>query len=361
MFLAPFESRLEPPAELTAWAAGGRDTTSRNALERWLPDVADALERHEVILVKLGTLRLGGPESYELAQLVVRELRAELVRRGAPPQLDVEFDPVDDTAVEDGERTRDRLPHNDGQHGTYLTPSVLDAPEFDPRLRVFSRAGGHSSSSHKPYSGIFIEEPGDGLSVTTFYDAFGLVRHAYRHQFGAEPTVAATAGWLGTSVAAAVARQHQHGSAYPSLAGLLGAGDDPAWEVLDYCTSEARIPADLRSRYPALDRMRVRCPCERCQGETERIYCAMMQAALGIGWTTFREQHEMWMSSERFDLLFWNNLARLHGAVKGSCRRLLRPMYLSLPAATGEEYESWLSRLWHARLPVEAPRVVVPG
>ncbi len=361
MKLLPSDARLDVPAGLASLAARGRQggqPAEEHALQRTVGRVADVLEEQDVVLLKIGAMRLDRSRSYAVARLIVDRLRDEVVERGGPTALIAEFDEPDGTLLAPGETTRTRLPHTDGQSVTFLTPSRLDVPSFDPALRTFSGSGGHTSRRHKPYAGIFIQEPGEGLSITTFYRLFELVAQAYRHQTGESPTtVDQLASWLGANIRAADERRRRHGFHYIALSGLLGGDPDPAWELVEYGLAEQPLPTTLLERFPTLERVRRTCACGRCAGETERTFCAMVHAALGQGWADVRQDAEIWVSSERFDLIVWNNLAVLHGAVKGGGSRSLAAMYLSTPESAGDGYEAWLSRLWHNRVtaPLGAP------
>lgn len=158
------------------------------------------------------------------------------------------------------------------------------------------------------------------------------------------------AAWMGANIAAAHRRRAEYGFHYISLAGLLSSAVDPAFEVVEYGAAEQPIPDHMTNCFPILDRLRRGCPCGRCTGETERIFCAMVCALLGSDWSSVRDRLEIWLSSERFDLILWNNLAVLHGAVMGSRHRTLRGVYLSMSEAAGSAYEAWLSELWRAQL-----------
>lgn len=316
----------------------------------WAADAVDALERRDVLLLKVGDLRLDADGSFEVARLCVEALRDELIRRGAPSRLGIEIDEVDDTVVPPRQRARNRLPHTDGQHATYLTPSRIDAAGFPASARVFDADGGHTSRTHKPYAGIFIRDPGDALSITTFFETFRILRDACAWAGAGEvPDRRALAAWLGANVQSALARQRVHGSPYVTLAALCGADVHTGYEAVPYAAAEAPLPHELVERFPALDELRRTCRCGACAGESERLFCHGIAAALGIGYGDFRRRYEVWVSSERYDLVLWNNLSTLHGAVLGARNRLLRPVYLSLPNAAGDAYEESLARLWARR------------
>ena len=354
MKLMTAEARLDVPAELASLAAPGRPASGSAAeetLRRMVASLADTLNEQDVCLLQIGAMRMDQSRSYAVAQLLVSRLRDEMAARGAPAALTPEFDAPDGILLATGETTRTGMPHTDSQSVTFLTPSRLDVPTFDPALRAFSSAGGLTSSRHKPYAGIFIDEPGDGLSITTFYRSIELVARAYCYQTG-EPvsSVAQLAAWLGANIRAADERRRRNGFRRITLSGLLGGNLDPAWEMVEYSVAEQPLPPELLERFPSLEEVRRACVCGRCSGETERVFCAMVHAALGQGWTDVRQETEIWVSSERYDLILWNNVAMLHSGVKGGGSRRLAAVYLSMAESAGDEYEAWLSRIWHTRL-----------
>jgi hypothetical protein len=225
---------------------------------------------------------------------------------------------------------------------------VLHAPGFDPALRTFSSA---VQGTHKAYAGIFVQDPGDCLSVTTFFDTLAIAAQAYAFRHGhINASVDELAAWIGDNVLAAVQRQPQHGLPYISIGGLLCADNEPAWEAVSYCTSACSIPSSSLQRFARLDADRSCCPCGRCTGEAERLFCHQLTRALDRSWPAVRRDHETWLSSERFDLLLWDNVMLLHGGVAGTRTRLLRPLFLAVDAPAGTTYERWLAQTWETRL-----------
>lgn len=325
-----------------------------STLEAAAATAAARIRAHGAVLLKIGALRLDGPQSLKVATTFLGVLRCELAATGGLGGLKLEIDEVDGTMVPDGAFTRDRVPHNDSQKTTFLTPSVLDVPDFDPAWRQLT---GRLLGAHKPYAGIFIQDPGDGLSITTFYDGLAMVRDAFAHQVGRPPGgLTELATWQGQCVFRARQRQPQHGLPYITLGGLLSPEPDVAWEAVSYCTTACSVEDAALRTFPVLNELRCTCPCGACSGEAERFVCRMTERALGLTWPQTRAKYERCLNSERFDLIVWNNVAMLHGAVAGASNRLLRPIYLTLPEATGDDYEHWLSQQWRTHPALIADR-----
>lgn len=130
----------------------------------------DVLEEHGVVVFRIGRLRLGEEESRHRAYCVAEAMRRELVARCAPDKLSVEYGKVEKTIFNGDHPTRTMLPHHDGGHTSYLTPSALDEPDWPVQRPSFADAGYSTTPAHKMYQSIFIVDPGEGLSVTTYYD-----------------------------------------------------------------------------------------------------------------------------------------------------------------------------------------------
>lgn len=337
----PFEVRIDV-ALAGALAPPGNPPTEPG--RQWVAEAVDRLIQHGAVLFKIGALRLGERDSSAVAERVLRIVCDELVDRGAPADLAVEIDEPDATEVEPGMATRDRVPHHDSQRTSYLTPSRLDVPSFDPAWRRYS-ADGYSSNTHKLYAGIVIHDPGDGLSITTFFNLLALLIDAYRHQVDRDPLPQPLAEWTAGNIRRAIARHAHHGSPYLTLAAMLGTPPSPALEAVSYRSFEANVDDQTLRRLPELHELCRRCPCGRCRGQTERLYCHTLDHATGLSWPETRTRHERWLSSERYDLLLWNNLTWIHGAVRGSANRTLRPVFLAA-RSDGTAYETWLANEW---------------
>lgn len=193
-------------------------------------------------------------------------------------------------------------------------------------------------------------EPGGGLSITTFYDTVAIAAEAYAYRHGTPPcSVASLAGWVGANVTSAISRYPEHLQPYLTLGGLLNSANEAAWEATSYCTTECTVLDETVAQFPRLEYDRAACPCGKCTGQAERVYCRQSVECVGRSWPDLRHGYETWMSSERFDLLLWDNVTILHGANGGTRDRVLRPLALSLPKAADEPYERWLADAWERR------------
>lgn len=323
----------------------GRPTEASAAARRVAGQMANTIDALGYCRVRLGALRLSMDVTSSIARTLVAELRAKLADEGClPAPVTVECDEPDTTAVVDGFAYRTRLPHTDGQHATYLTPSRFDAPYFDSARRRFGPEG-HTSASHKLYAGIVVFDPGVGLSITTFLDAVVLAVRAFEHDARRVlDDLGEVARWQGANVAAAHARRRSHGSRYISILGLFHPDGDPSSEGLNLSIAETGL-GNVAERKPG----RPNCACGRCSCDTEAAFCGQVAKAFGVGWHELREEHEYALGSDQGDLLFWDNVTMLHGAVLGSAGRTLMPIYLSLERPAGFTYERWLFDRWRMR------------
>jgi hypothetical protein len=309
---------------------------------------ADLLNDLGYAVFRIGRLRLGEQPSRDLALALMHALRDAVVDRGAPAEIRVEVDAPQKTIMPTPTRTRTMLPHHDGQHASFLTPSVLDVPQWEPRWRTFSEDGYTTTHSHKLYQAIFITDPGDGLSVTTVYDLLHAVADAYHHRFGHYPTPAKAADWIGVNLRAAVVHRREYGGTYPTLGGLLGLSD-PALLATALIRADDPVADRLKARFPQLSEYADGCPCGGCVGETLRVFCRVTTQSLGMSTARFQEAYESCVVTERFDLLVTHNITMNHGGLEGGATRVLEPIYLAVTEPAGDEYEAWLSRQWRLR------------
>jgi hypothetical protein len=204
----------------------GGDVSGRAAALRDLASRAlDLVHRHGFVVFGIGALRLDIDRSREIAGRLMAELREAVVRAGGPREARLEQDKVQQTEVPGGYDTRTLLPHHDGQHCSYLTPSVLDDDGWLPAWREFGTSGYTTTPAHKMYQGVFVVDPGNGLSVTTYYDWVEILSTVYAERVGADPAAvepAAVARWLGGNLRAALGSQSDHRCPYPSLGAMLG-------------------------------------------------------------------------------------------------------------------------------------------
>lgn len=307
---------------------------------------AKALDQHGFIVFRIGALRLGETESRAMAHALSDALRLALVEAGAPENMVLEIDKAQPTPVPEAFATRTALPHHDGQHSSYLTPSLLDVADWDPELRTFSTSGYTTTHTHKLYQGILITDPGEALSVTTYYDWLRVLRDVHRSRFGAADTdPVAVQRWLGGNLRRSIEAGAKNGSAYPTLAGMLGLAEEPLLATALFC-AEDDVPESAKQRFPLLRSLSAQCPCRQCLGETRRVMCHVTTLGAGLTWPEFREKYEICAPSERFDLLVGHNLGMHHGGLAGGRGRMIEPLCYVVDEPRGSVYESWLARSW---------------
>jgi hypothetical protein len=314
---------------------------------------------HGLVVFRIGRLRLGSTESRALALLIAERLGEVLEDLGAPPSIRLEVDRPQETFVPEGFPTRTLLPHHDGGHCSYLTPSREDVVDWNPAWRTFSTSGYTTTEAHKLYQGIFVADPGEALSATTYYDWIRILEDV-RADRGMDVDVPATAAWLGANVRRALELQDLHGSAYPSLGALLGV-NELAFQAVSFHHAEAALPAAAKERFPILVPLARRCPCGSCVGETERVFCHVVLLATGLTWAAFRARYELLVPNERYDLVFGHNLTMLHGGLAGGRGRVIEPLCLVVDEPSGAAYERWLGASWRGSLPIDAAEAAPPA
>ncbi|MFG1807672.1 hypothetical protein [Streptomyces sp. NPDC049040] len=315
---------------------------------------ATQVERHGFVVFRIGALRLDETRSRDLAHLLVHELRSALVAAGAPEQLEVEIDRAQQTPVAADFAVRSLLPHHDGQHASYLTPSTLDLPDWTPAQRTFSDSGFTTTHVHKLYQGIFVSAPGTGLSATTYYDWLRILEDVRASR--GDSRADSTPRWLAANLRRCLAARGTHAPAYPTLAGMLGVTEE-ALVTTPLLRCEDPLPQAAVRRHPLLAGLAAACACGRCAGPVERVFCHAVMLATGLSWPAFRNRYEILAPSERFDLLVGNNLTMLHGGFAGGRDRVIEPLCLTLDRPEGAAYEHWLSRAWRRRVHIGPVRL----
>jgi hypothetical protein len=333
--------------------------------QAWLQAAHGLLRGRSPRVLGIGRLGLGRERSRGLAIALVDGLREALLRAGGPEDLRVEVGKVQETHVSPGYATRTLLPHHDGGHCSYLTPSRLDLPGWEPARRRFAEQGlyAHSSPSHKLYQGIFIVDPGEAESITTYYPWLQILADGYRAARGREPTATPElATWLGDNLLRTLELQGQHGGRYPTLAASLGSSSLVFHGLSPHC-AEDDVTRDDCERFPQLRELVRCCPCGACRAAAERLFCHSLLESLGLSWPAFRERYEFRVASERFDLVMGHNLVLLHGGLRGGASRRLEPISLVVDEPAGDGYEEWLAASWRAGTSVlftPTPKVPAP-
>ncbi|HEU5226571.1 MAG TPA: hypothetical protein VFU49_02085 [Ktedonobacteraceae bacterium] len=299
------------------------------------------------VVFAIGKLRLSEEASRALAHAIATAVCQALQRRGAPASMEVEIDRPQGSTVRPDRQVRTLLPHHDGGHCSYLTPSLLDDPEWDVRLRVFSNEIGKytTTPAHKLYQGIFIVNPGEGLSVTTYYDLLRMLRQAYTRTIGQPPaSVAQLVSWLGNTIRGSLALPAQHQSRYLAIGAALGS-HHLAHHGIAVHYAEADFTVQEIERFPELKHFN----SDDTLAPTERFLSQLLIETLGMSWQEFRAQCEICVPSERFDVVFGHNLTLLHGGLMGGPGRLLEPICMVIKHASGADYEDWLAQAWRRR------------
>lgn len=320
--------------------------THETTLDALADRAVDVIADEGAVLIRIGRLRLSEDASRTLARDVVRRLHDQLRSRGLPSSSYLEYDAVQGSAVAENATTRTLLPHHDGGHASYLTPSRLQDGRWEPARRTFSEDGFTTTAAHKMYQGVFIADPGDALSVTTYYPWVRILRDAFAFSSGRAPgSPTELADWLGSNLSGAFARRQAHGCRYPSWAAMLGVAW-PEAEAISLHYADVPLNDIDRDANRELVKLLDQCPCGACPGETTRLACHITGRALGLPWPQFRRRYELWACSERYDLIFGNNLTMMHGGLCGGPARTIEPMCLVVDRPAGDDYEAWLDGVW---------------
>lgn len=320
---------------------------NESTLSQELPVLAatatDVLEEHGVVVFRIGRLRLGEEESRHRAYGIAEAMCRELVARGAPDALSVECGKVEKTVFNGDHPTRTMLPHHDGGHTSYLTPSALDEPDWPVQRPSFADTGYTTTPAHKMYQAIFIIDPGEGLSVTTYYDWLKIIEDARKTQGNGDDR--RLTAWYGENITRMVSQRQRFTFGYPTLAGMLRQARDTV-DLMPLLRSEEALPATAKEQYPELTQIVSACPCGTCSGETMRAFCHVVNRSLQLPWPEFRERYEVLAPTERYDLPFAHNLTMLHGGLCGGRERLMEPICLTVDEPGGLAYERWLQASW---------------
>lgn len=329
------------PAVAKALLEGTDSTTAKG----WLRSAGRSLELAGVVLFPLSELHPSEATAHELAAAITEGLIATLAESGLPSAARVEIDAVQTTEVPPSHLTRTVLPHHDGGHCSFLTPSAADVPDWKPAERTFAEENYCTTEAHKLYQGILVLEPGEGRSLTGYYPWVPLVSRAFRLRQGRPGSTTELARWLAGNLRSAQRAQEWSGSSYPSLAACLGARSRAAFAVVPHC-AESEVNPALLQRYPELEQIAASCRCGSCAGPTGRIFCNLIADVLGLTWVELRQQFELPVESRRLDFVVGHNLTFVHSGIEGGRSRVLLPISIVLDFPGGAEYETWLGGQW---------------
>lgn len=321
---------------------------SNRAIEAVADRATDALLGQDILVIELGTLACPLERSRQIAQQLARAMLSPLHRAGLPPSLRIEVDVAQETFVPSGFETRMLVPHQDGGHVSYLTPSLLDDAGWDPGMRRFAPYGHceYSTQTQKIYQGLFIAEQGSTAATIAFYPVLDMLLDAFKDAHGHEPSLPELIAWYGGNLRKSFDSRARHGGHYPTLAAFTGSERDEYLGVAPHC-AEAPLEAELLERFPKLDELAHRCACGTCTGPAGRVFCNMLADVLGRHWLSFQSRYQSHaLQTQPRDLVLWNNLACLHAGFDGSRTRVLEPIGFVVDEPSGESYEAWLRSAW---------------
>jgi hypothetical protein len=324
---APPLASVHIPSEVLAASADPSGQVPDEVLA-WVDTVAHLLDTLPTgVVFKIGELRLDLNSSRRLVLTIADDICRALRSRGAPQDLAVEVDRIRPVKVWD-HQTRTLLPHNDGAHCSYLTPKT-----------------------HKLYQGIFILDPGDAISVTTYYDWLQVLRDAFaRATGGVARSIDQIQHWLGINIRSSLDAQSVHMNRYLSIGAALGSRDVAAQGVVVHAAEEV-IGKDELQRFPVLSEMidDWKLAKDDCLPRT-RFLSKVLAETLGLSWQEFRQRYELCVTSERFDYVLAHNLTLLHGGLMGGATRQLEPICFVLEQPAGMDYEQWLAAAWRRQV-----------
>lgn len=340
---APIVAQQEVSNELAARLEIG---TCSRTLQEWADSALSILDKNAHGLVfKIGALRKSKKDSFMIARRIA-ELLCDAVRcNGILDDIAVEVDEAQSSQVFGDHAHRTLLPHHDSAHASYLTPSTKFTTDFAPKMRLFSRSGITSKNSHKLYQGIFIADPGEGLSLTSFYDKVAMLERAFRLKNNSVvQSYPALARWCGENVKKCWERREDKNLRYLTIGGAMGLEKPVATDVPVHWAERSFDNDQVRS-YPELKSFNEQSR-KSATGASQLFFEAVVRDALDLSLQEFREEFELCVPSERYDFVIGQNISNLHGGLLGGQSRLLVPICLVTTDAGSERYENWLSEVW---------------
>lgn len=339
-----------PRASVIEIDADGLASGSREA-RAVIEAAAHRLDRGDVLVLRTRPSDVATDRAIGDARVILEALRRHLVTAcslpaGSEVELDAESRGV---PVAPFHARRFLLPHQDGGHCSFLTPSRCDCADVAHGDRIYSSTVYWRRPSHKMYQGFLVTMPGRTPGTTFYYDALAMLGDAFRHQRGyCAGTVAELGGFALENLRRSRALRRQHESRYLTLAAFLGARE-PAHHV---SPSGPRAESEFwPAQYVNLPNLPVladACPCGACAGPGARVLCHGCRETLGMSWPQARARYETAIVAARHDLVLANNLTLFHAADSDEFRTLV-PMCIVTARAGGDDYEHWLARQWRVR------------
>jgi hypothetical protein len=313
-----------------------------------LDQAIDGLAMRQVIALRLHPTETAKAEAIVRAERVVEQIRLGLVVRHLLPgtsyvEVDAESHGVPVAPFRD---RRFLLPHQDGGHCSFLTPSRLDCSDMRPEERLYSSSIYWRRPSHKMYQGFLVTNPGASIGATYYYDALALLAEAFACLHGRRPSsVPELARFELENLRKSKALQWCHGSRYFTLGAFLGSKEAAHHVSPSGPRAESEFWPAQYLHIPKLVDLADNCPCGICDGPGARLLCDACCRTLGRTWPQVRSTYETAVVAERHDLLLASNLTLYHAAESHSSRTLV-PLSIVTDAPEGPAYERWLAAQW---------------
>jgi len=311
-------------------------------------EAARVLHGGDVLQLRIEPRGVTKPVAIERARAALEAIRRTMVvEHGLPAETYLELDDESyGTPVAPFQRRRFLLPHQDGGHCSFLTPSRLDCPGLDVDERVFSNTVYWKRPSHKMFQGFIITHTGEPRGTTYYYNTLTLLWDAFRHRHGRAPSgVGELAEFNLDNLRRSRAEQSTHRSRYVTLGALLGSPELAHHVMPSGPRAESELWPEQYANLPELCSLADHCPCGGCRGPGERLFCHASKRTLGRTWPEFRAGYEVSVVGELHDVMVGNNLTQLHAA-ESDATRTIRPLCLVLDRPDSAGYERWLAEQW---------------
>jgi hypothetical protein len=321
---------------------------SSEKVNHWIKEATSKIiEGKSGVVFSIGKLRYSLENSRKIAHRIAELIHTEMLELGLPESLELEIDKSQDTIVDKGYSIRTLLLHHDGGHCSYLTPSRNDIDDWEVKYRTFSDSGFTTTHTHKLYQGIFIVEPGNGLSVTTYYDWVQIVKDAYKYQTGdSTGDVKKISRWLGENIKNSYHNIPRHNAKYLSIPAALGC-TELAYQGISIERAEKNFTEQELDTFPELLEITRSCTCHNCNSDILRLLCNSLNKTMGLNWSEFRDKYEVSVPTERFDFVIGDNISMLHGGLLGGGERIIEPIcFVTKNQLDDTLYENWLAKLW---------------